>query len=133
MYCLSLEKNHIFLTRRNGKIAFSGNCERYTQESNQSWKRYKKLDNWLENFLFVVLRNSWKYLQDGGHMAINIADVYTGHKVNNICNPMNNFISKLPHAKYQGGLGLRMAKRPNSASDKEGIYVEPIWLWHKDS
>ena len=114
------------------------NAERYTQELNQSWKRYRKLNIWLENFLFVTLRNAWKFLEKDGYLALNIADVYTGHKINKICDPMNDFISTLPNAKYCGGIGLRMAKRPMSASDKRdengkstGIYVEPIWIWQK--
>lgn len=107
------------------------NVERYTQDEFQSWKRYKKLDIWLEEFLFKTIKNAWTYLQPNGYMAINIADVYTGHKINKICDPMNDFISTLPNASYEGTIGYRMAKRPLSASDKDGVYIEPIWIWRR--
>jgi hypothetical protein len=109
------------------------NIERYTQEDNQSWKRYKKLDDWLRGFLFPVLEKSWHGLKSGGSMVINISDVYSNHTINKICDPMNEFISKLPNAHYMGTIGLRMAKRPNSrAVGQDGIFTEPMWSWRKN-
>jgi hypothetical protein len=109
------------------------NIERYTQEDNQSWKRYKKLNDWLNGFLFPVLEKSWRGLKSGGDMVINISDVYSNHTVNKICDPMNEFISKLPNAHYMGTIGLRMAKRPNSkAAGQDGIFTEPMWSWKKN-
>ena len=108
------------------------NIERYTQEDNQSWKKFKKLNDWLRGFLFPVLKKSWAGMQTDGTMIINISDVYSNHTVNKICDPMNEFISRLPNAYYMGTYGLRMAKRPNSkASEKEGIFTEPMWIWKK--
>lgn len=108
------------------------NVERYNQEESQSWKRYKKLHNWLDGFLFPVLQKSWDSLKSNGNMIINISDVYSNHTINKICDPMNDFISKLNGADYQGTIGLRMAKRPNSKAVKgNGIFVEPMWLWKK--
>lgn len=105
--------------------------ERYSRGDTQSWRRYKKLDNWLEGFLFNSISKAWSQLEKGGYMAINIADVYCHHTVNKICDPMNDFISTLSGAQYQGAIGYRMAKRPNSGSAKTGVYVEPIWIWKK--
>jgi hypothetical protein len=109
------------------------NIERYTQEDNQSWKRYKKLDDWLNKFLFVVISKSWNSLKPNGVMIINISDVYSNHTINKICDPMNDYISTLAGAKYEKTIGLRMAKRPNSkASVKEGVFTEPMWIWRKE-
>lgn len=105
--------------------------ERYSKDSTQSWQRYKKLDKWLDGFLFPVLRNAWKLLQVGGHMAINISDVYCNHTINKICDPMNDFIKDLTGAKKIDNINYRMAKRMNSKSQKTGIFVEPIWIWQK--
>lgn len=108
------------------------NIEKYTQESNQSYKRYRKLDNWLNEFLFKVIGNSWKCLRSGGHLIINISDVYSNHTINKICDPMNDYISTLEGAICKDALGLRMAKRPNSnAVKQDGVFVEPIWVWEK--
>lgn len=109
------------------------NIERYTQEDNQSFKRYKKIDLWLQDFLFKTLGNFWENLDSGGHMIINISDVYSNHRVNNICDPMNDFISKLKDSVYVGCIGYEMRKRPNSGAlkNKTGVFAEPVWIWKK--
>lgn len=109
------------------------NIERYTQEDNQSFKKYRKLDKWLADFLFKVLGNFWNNLAIGGHMIINISDVYSNHTINNICDPMNDFISSLVGSEYIGCMGYEMRKRPNSGAlkNKTGVFAEPIWIWKK--
>jgi hypothetical protein len=92
--------------------------ERYTRDENQSWVRYKTIEGWLEGFLFNALTNAWRALKLDGRLAINVADVYANHQVNRICDPTNDFISRLPRAKFVGCLGLRMMKRPRSAADR---------------
>lgn len=52
------------------------NCEKYSQDEKQSYKLYKSSDSWLNNFLFVWIKNAWKSLEDNGHMVINISDIY---------------------------------------------------------
>lgn len=106
--------------------------ERYSKDSTQSWQRYKKIDSWLNNFLFPVIEKSWKLLSEGGHMAINISDVYCNHTINKICDPMNDFISKLEGSKKIENINYRMAKRIKSNSEKTGIFVEPVWMWRKE-
>ncbi len=105
--------------------------ERYVRDDKQSWNRYKKLDIWLEKFLFKSIETGWKNLKDNGYLILNISDVYCHHVINKICDPMNDFISTLSGAEYQGAIGMRMAKRPNSKADKAGIFAEPIWIWKK--
>ncbi len=105
--------------------------ERYSKEETQSWMRYKKLDRWLNSFLFPCLKMSWSSLRSGGVMAINISDVYCNHTINKICDPMNDYISSLSGVSKIDNLNYRMAKRINSNSNKKGIFVEPIWCWRK--
>lgn len=109
------------------------NIERYTQEKNQSWKKYKKVNDWLESFLFKAIENSWEVLKPNGHMIINISDVYSNHTIHKICDPMNDFISSLPNSKYLGAIGYEMRKRPNSGAlkNKTGKFAEPMWVWKK--
>lgn len=106
--------------------------ERYTQESDQSWKRYKKLDSWLTNFLFPVINESWRLLKTNGHLSINISDVYCNHTINHICDPMNDFIKTLNKSEKLENINYRMAKRMGSKSDRDGIFVEPNWIWKKN-
>lgn len=106
--------------------------ERYSKDASQSWQRYKKLDKWLDGFLFPVIENSWTLLKSGGHLAINISDVYCNHTINKICDPMNDFINSLTNSCKVDNINYRMMKRANSKSDKQGIFVEPNWIWKKN-
>lgn len=115
------------------------NKERYSDEGTQSWKRYKTMNTWNEDFLHVTLEKVWKTLKTDGVLLVNISDVYTSDKTSSykkkwmeICNPMNNFLSTLPNAEYIGCLGMRMTKRPNNMNlDLDTIFGEPIWIWKK--
>jgi len=108
------------------------NIERYSTDMNQSYKKYKKLDLWLNDFLYYSLNKYWNMLEDNGIMAVNIGDVYSGHTINKICDPMNKFIGTLPGANYVGCIGYKMQKRLLSKSDKIGVFAEPIWIWGKN-
>lgn len=107
------------------------NIEKYSKDPEQSYLKYRKFDDWLNWFLNEYVSNMWKSLDNGGHLAINISDVYSGHRINNICDPMNDFLTELG-GTYLGTIGLRMPKRPNSKAIKDGIFVEPIWIWKKE-
>ncbi|MFW6219596.1 MAG: hypothetical protein ACOC33_02005 [bacterium] len=106
-------------------------CERYSYDNTQSWKRYKKLEDWNKNFLNKSIGNFWSNIKDNGIVAINISDVYSQGRNNYICDQMNDYISKLPKAKYVGCIGYKMAKRAQSNSDRDGIFCEPIWIFEK--
>ena len=106
--------------------------EKYTHEETQSFKKFRKLDDWLDKFLFKALDNAWKSLKKGGHMIINISDVYSNHRVNQLCDPMCEYMESKTDAEFQGTMGLRMNKRPNSKAGKiEGVFAEPMFVWRK--
>ena len=128
--------------------------ERYSYDDTQSWVRYKDINDWNKDFLQTTLGNLWGSIKSGGYLLVNISDVYTNSKWSTdrgwleICNPMNDYLSKL--GEYQGCIGMEMAKRPNSggagtAKTYEGSvwtekslenkadkkFGEPIWVWKK--
>jgi 16S rRNA G966 N2-methylase RsmD len=134
------------------------NVERYSYDDTQSWVRYKNIDAWNKLFLHKTIENVWPTIKDGGYLAINIADVYAASKgdgkgYQEITNPMNDYISTLEGAVYEGCLGMEMAKRPGSAGagaiiegdegryteeallkaeeGKNKIFCEPVWVWRK--
>ena len=128
--------------------------ERYSYDDTQSWVRYKDINDWNKDFLQTTLGNLWGSIKSGGYLLVNISDVYTNSKWSTdrgwleICNPMNDYLSKL--GEYQGCIGMEMAKRPNSggagtAKTYEGSvwtekslenkddkkFGEPIWIWKR--
>jgi len=136
------------------------NVERYSHDDTQSWVRHKDINSWNEQFLHVAINNVWKTLRKGGILMVNISDVYANAKWSTdrcwqeICNPMNDFLSEKKDAEYMGCIGMEMAKRPNCGGVKtatkdsrvEGenwneeslkennevdTFCEPIWTWKK--
>ena len=135
------------------------NVEKYSDDDTQSWVRHKDIEGWNTKFLHVSLNNVWKTLRKGGILMVNISDVYTNAKWSTgrgwleICNPMNDFLSKKEDSEYMGCIGMEMAKRPNCGGVKtatkegrgdEGVWTdksledisdetfcEPIWMWKK--
>lgn len=135
------------------------NVERYSFDDTQSWVRYKAIDAWNKQFLHKTIQNIWPTIRKGGRLCVNIADVYATSKgdvtdrgYQQITNPMNDFISTLPGAEYEGCLGMELAPRPGSAGagsvffdekfteeelkkveeTKGKKFCEPIWIWVKN-
>ena len=105
--------------------------ERYSDEDTQSWKRYPKIDEWLEGFLFPTLDKCWSVLSEGGRVLVNIADAYTNGEREEICQPMLRHMESLG-ATYEGVLGYQMGGRPGANMDNVGkVFCEPIWVWSK--
>lgn len=131
---------NVILPRNTFDLMFTSppyfETERYSEEETQSWKNYKTLDKWRNDFLYKLLKNVWKSLKPGGYLAINIADLGVSYKDRNICDQMNDYIKTLPGANYVGNIGFRLATRPNTSIDKRingtpSIFIEPIWCWRK--
>ncbi len=106
--------------------------EKYDQSENQSYKKYKGFDSWMQDFLFKTIELRTENLKSGGHLVINISDIYTRKKLYKICDGMNDYIASTNKFEYQGAIGLKMPKRPMSiSSNTVGVYGEPIWVWKK--
>lgn len=110
------------------------NVEKYSEEDTQSWKRYQTIEAWLDHFFLPVLGKCWDALEEGGRLAINIAD--KGHSRGDdinapICQPMLDYMEGLG-AKFEGIVGYRMNKRPGDRmGETGGVYCEPIFIWSK--
>ena len=131
------------------------NIERYGNDDNQSWVRYKDIDSWNYQFLQKALDNMIPTLKSGGKLCVNISDVNAktkgGAQYLKICDPMNEFLDEYRDMEYVGCIGMEMAKRPNSGGagtakdnnqfkektlemvekNKDKRFCEPIWIWEK--
>lgn len=106
--------------------------EKYSNDKHQSFNKHKGFDNWMNNFLFKTIELRSEHLKVGGHLVINISDIYTRKKHYKICDGMNDFIASTNKFEYIGAMGLRMPKRPMSMSSENiGIYGEPVWIHRK--
>lgn len=111
------------------------NAEKYTEDGTQSFKRYKTIDSWLTGFMFPTLDKMCDALKSGGHLIINISDVYTNGKRHNICDPMNDYLNDKKDMHFEEAYGMKMAKRPQSLADDgdtDTTFIEPVWVWRKD-
>ena len=131
------------------------NIERYGNDDNQSWVRYKDIDSWNYQFLQKALDNMIPTLKSGGKLCVNISDVNAktkgGAQYLKICDPMNEFLDEYRDMEYKGCIGMEMAKRPNSGGvgtakdnnqfkektlemvekNKDKVFCEPIWIWER--
>ena len=48
--------------------------ERYSESRNQSFKRFPEYKLWRSNFLEPVIRESYRILKKGGHLALNVTN-----------------------------------------------------------
>jgi len=93
----------------------------------QSFRKYKKFKNWLEDFLFVTIQNSLSALSQNGVFCLNVSDIYANHEYNKIIQPILDTFS----SNCKGVMGYRMRKRMNSKSDNTGIFCEPMLILKK--
>lgn len=105
--------------------------EKYSDDDKQSYLRYRKIDAWLNGFLFPVIKKSKNALTENGHLVLNISDVYMNHQINEICHPMIDYAESIG-LKLEKIMGMKMAKRINSKSSKNGVFCEPIYVFKKE-
>jgi len=135
LYPHCAENEKIYLTDKFDLVFTSPpyfDKEKYDQGKNQSYKKYKSFDSWMKDFLFKTIELRTENLKSGGHLVINISDIYTRKKLYKICDGMNDYIASTNKFEYVGAMGLRMPKRPMSiSSDTVGVFGEPIWIHRK--
>jgi site-specific DNA-adenine methylase len=90
----------------------------YNLEVYSNFPEYKDENDWYENFLFKVIRNTYKNLKHGGHYALNIPTKMYDH----VKTILGECTDKHP-------LQLSNTNRPGST--KETTYKEYIYIWKK--
>ena len=56
------------------------NRECYSEDGNQSCKKFSAYDSWRDGFLLPTLQNAWDALASNRYLLWNIADIKVGHK-----------------------------------------------------
>jgi hypothetical protein len=91
--------------------------EIYTKAPGQSIMSYPNYEDWLPNFLYVMLQKSWNVLKPGGRLIIYLSDI--GNK--SMTREMNCYLKTISDAKYEGVIGVEGARKT----------VFPLWIWKK--
>ena len=96
------------------------NAEQYSDDANQSFKRYSNIDLWLDKFMFKSIDKIWKHLIIGGFLILIINDTYIINKVVHFTDQIMKYILTKNGSKF-----INMLKYKN---DK---VVQPIWIFQK--
>lgn len=118
-------------------------AERYRygiKDMAQSSVRYNRVEKWLGGFLCPAIENAWNALQSGGHLVLNISDIYAKNRGNyhaRYCDDMHRFITEKLGGKFIRLVGMKMHKRPNCHSfenkniPNDASFCEPVWIYQK--
>jgi 16S rRNA G966 N2-methylase RsmD len=102
--------------------------EIYSKDQSQSMSAYPKYETWLVEFLFAALSKAWNVLEDGGYMAIHIADTKSMYRV---CEQMLLFVQgKLDKSNF---IGIISSQAIVIDENGKPSYKprRPIWVWKK--
>jgi hypothetical protein len=100
----------------------------------QSHALFKKINDWLNGFLFPTGKNCFNAVKDGGFIVFNISDVYCNHEYNAICYPLINYMKSIG-STYHGSIGYSLGKRINMNNKKSQTagFCEPVLIFSKNS
>ena len=97
--------------------------ERYSNEDTQSWKKFPTKDLWMNQFLYLTVKNCIYGLKSGGHLVMNISNVKSYPELEfDFIYMMNRF----DELKYTDKLFYSL-----SAINKGGFKFEPIYVFTK--
>jgi len=100
------------------------NIEKYSNDSTQSWVRYKTFDSWINNFLEKLIVKSHKHLMDSGFFIINIDG---GKKLKDEFLKISSKMFTLVETRH-----MRLSKMIGTRKNKQDKFkLEPIYIFKK--
>lgn len=94
--------------------------EEYSKNSNQSFKKYKSIDSWLDNFMYKSIDKIWIHLNIGGFLVLVINNTRIGLKIIHYVQKIMDYILNKKGAKF-----INMLKYKTEAT------IQPIWCFQK--
>ena len=106
--------------------------EKYAGELS-SHRLYPSFHAWLNGFMFPLLGHAQTALAPGGHILLNVSDVYANHTTNTICRPLVE-VAVERGLTYLGAMGYGLGKRTNHRNTKsqQAGFGEPILVFRKE-
>ncbi len=117
-------------------------CEHYGDATalaeEQSHRKFRKFEEWLEGFLFPVVTECVRLLRVGGTLVLNVNDVMRRTVRYNMCLELLNKMEEFSQMQYVGVWGYVMSQRMgrNLGAQKGRSVVkraEPMYVWTKTS
>eukprot|EP01010_Urceolus_cornutus_P002388 NODE_304_length_1819_cov_3.998305_g246_i0.p1 GENE.NODE_304_length_1819_cov_3.998305_g246_i0~~NODE_304_length_1819_cov_3.998305_g246_i0.p1 ORF type:complete len:346 (+),score=49.20 NODE_304_length_1819_cov_3.998305_g246_i0:676-1713(+) len=98
--------------------------ERYTDAAGQSISSFPSFVDWMVKFLFASIVRSWRRLEEGGHMALNLQDTAALAAEGLVfTQPTIWFMDyAFPESEYSGVISFSGARVQ---------FARPIWIWRK--
>lgn len=117
-----------FTTDNHYDVVFTSppyfNTEKYSDEETQSYVRYPEYETWKENFLKVLIKNSYSFLKTGGYLGLNV-----GKPINQDALDIGvEVFGTVPEIYYMRLSKFLGQKDKNKISHK----IEPIYIWKKE-
>jgi 16S rRNA G966 N2-methylase RsmD len=101
--------------------------ESYTQEDTQSVISYDDIDNWINNFLLVLLKKSLDHMStNNSHFIIHLRDMKPPYK---FIQKMMDFMDKQTGVKYIGVIGL---SNRSEIEYNRPLSPPALWVWQKN-
>lgn len=111
------------------------NIEKYSDEDTQSWKKYSEYEDWKNNFLYVLLKKSYKLLKPGGYCAINIAGKVNAHDLEkdtiDIGKELFGGLHETIYLRLSKMLGTR--NKGQGRNSRNDFKLEPIFVFKKEN
>lgn len=102
------------------------NVEIYSQDSNQSYNRYKKYCLWLQNFLYNIVDESKRLLKSGGYLILNIKNTDKYKIADDLCAYCKHEFWDLEKTYH-----MRLANNEFNRNGKKTHHTEPIFVFRK--
>lgn len=114
-------------TKRKFDLVFTSppyfNTEKYSDDSNQSYIRYPEYSNWRDNFLKVLISNSYGMLKENGYLVLNV-----GKPIDKDTYIIGTEIFRHEPITYH----MRLSKFLGQGNKKEVSHkTEPLFVWNK--
>lgn len=95
-------------------------AEHYSNDDNQSYKKYSNIDEWLNNFMYKSVDIIWQHLITGGFFIFVLNNVRIGSALVKFTGKVLNYISSKNGAKF-----INMLKYETPQT------IQPIWCFQK--
>jgi hypothetical protein len=106
--------------------------EMYSEDPEQSYIKYKTLQEWRDNFMKKWVYNCLEALDVDGFLVINIADCTLGGICRYLIDQVEEYYSHDNHiASFMGALGYGLNNTARTKGEGPQVAMEPVFIWQK--